>query len=128
RLAVVRLADWRRSVESLPVVAAAAATAAVGDLRYTRHSVAVHRLGEGPQVGNHPVVEEFQAIPGAGGAGRMDARRDKAHDEAGAAAGLHLVVADGALRGHAILGQCVRVSAAADPVLDRARPDTQRRE
>src|SRR5262249_54366122 len=48
-LAVVRLADRRRSVEPLPDIATPTTAAPVRDLRHTRRTVAVHRLGERPQ-------------------------------------------------------------------------------
>ena len=67
---------------------AAAAPAPVRDLGDARHVVRCIVVGELPQVRDHAVVEQLDAVPVAGRAGGVDAGRAEAHHEADAAARL----------------------------------------
>jgi hypothetical protein len=72
-LAVVRFSPIARTVETVPHIDAAAAPATVGDLTYDRHIILVHGAAELFEIGNDPVVEEFDAIPVTGSTGRVHA-------------------------------------------------------
>ena len=127
-LAMVRLPDIARRVETIPQIDAAAAPTAVGDLTDDRHVVFVHRGAEFLQIRDHSILEELHAVPVPRRAGRMHARGAKAHHETDTAARLLLVVASLDLVRHAVVAKSIGMGAATDAIFCRDMTDLYGRE
>jgi hypothetical protein len=126
--AVIGLAHVARGVHAVPQVDAAAAAPPVRELADDGNIVLVHRVAELLEIRNHAIVEQLDAVPIPRRARGVDARGSEADHESDSAARLLFVVTALDVSGHAIDGERIRVRAAADPVLDAARPDLERRE